>query len=211
MRKCRKMISVIMLVVMLVSLLPSGAMAAEIPDGGANDAIAVEQPESNTDVEENEEIKSEGTDKSEEIPANTSVSDVNDEGEPAAEAEAVEPADGDVTDVVLADETTEEEPTEGVTAEDAGLGNTSTEIAAEEEPADGKTAEDAGLGKTSTETAVVVEPTEQTVEKEEKAAATDLVEYIGADKLTVTLLKVTYDEDGNITSSKEVKKVKKLL
>ena len=69
-----------------------------------------------------------------------------------------------MTDVVPAVETTDEDPMEGVTVEDAGLGNTSTEVATEEEPTDGKTVEDAGLGKTSTETAAVVEPTDNTVE-----------------------------------------------
>ena len=48
MRKCRKMISVIMLMVMLVSLLPSGALAAEAPTGATNEVAAVEEP---TEVE----------------------------------------------------------------------------------------------------------------------------------------------------------------
>ena len=34
MRRCRKMISVIMLMVMLVTQLPSGALAVEAPTGG---------------------------------------------------------------------------------------------------------------------------------------------------------------------------------
>ena len=41
MRRCRKLISVIMLMVMLVSLLPSGAMAAEAPTGATNEVAAV--------------------------------------------------------------------------------------------------------------------------------------------------------------------------
>ena len=113
-------------------------------------------------------------------------------------------------DVVPADETTEEttdeDPTEGVTEDDAGLGNTLTEVAAEEEPNDGKTAEDAGLGNTSTETAAVVEPTEQTVEKEEKAAGGDIVDYVGKDKLTVKLYKEKYNDAGDLISSVEVGK-----
>ena len=55
MRKCRKMISVIMLMVMLVSLLPSGALAAEPPTGEMTETTAVEEPQGDMDVEAVEE------------------------------------------------------------------------------------------------------------------------------------------------------------
>ena len=187
MRKCRKMISVIMLVVMLVSLLPSGAMAAEIPDGGANDAIAVEQPESNTDVEENEEIKSEGTDKSEEIPANTSVSDVKVEDGTDGVSKNEEPTDL----------SKDEEATEGDT-ENSGLYKTTTEIAAEEEPTEDGT-ENAGTGESTTDMTVEVNPAEETVIKEAKSASSydyeiELDEVVPVKELAVTAGLITEEE-----------------
>ncbi|MBP3883294.1 MAG: Cna B-type domain-containing protein [Lachnospiraceae bacterium] len=155
MRRCRKMISVIMLMVMLVSLLPTGAMAAEAPTGATNEVAAVEEPQGNTDEAKNEDITNGETDKTED-----SSTDTSDFG--AKENDGtndVVPTDG------TAVETTDEDPAEGTNTEDAGLGNTSTE--------------DAGLGNTSTEIAAEVEPTDQTVKKDEKAAGeTNLKAYL---------------------------------
>ena len=180
MRRCRKMISVIMLMVMLVSLLPSGAMAAEAPTGATNEVASVVEPQGNTDEAKNEDITNGETDKTEDSSADTSVSDVNEN----------DPTEGDVIDVVPADDTTEEttdeDPTEGVTVEDAGLGKTSTEIAAE------------------------VEPTDKTVKKDEKAAgdSTDLIELLG-NGVQMRVTKVVDGKDEEMNPPYEVEKGKK--
>ena len=155
MRRCRKMISVIMLMVMLVSLLPTGAMAAEAPTGATNEVASVEEPQGNTDEAKNEDITNGETDKTEDSSTDTSDSGAKENDG----TNDVVPTDG------TAVETTDEDPAEGTNTEDAGLGNTSTE--------------DAGLGNTSTEIAAEVEPVDQTVKKDEKAAGGgDLFEYI---------------------------------
>ena len=97
MRKCRKMISVIMLMVMLVSLLPSGALAAEAPTGATNEVAAVEEP---TEVEpatgETEETlpvesKTDGTEN--EDNNETSNTEGTSEGAPVSDDNEKDPAE----------------------------------------------------------------------------------------------------------------------
>lgn len=134
MRKCRKMISVIMLMVMLVSLLPSGALAAEAPTGATNEVASVEEP---TEVEpatgETEETlpvesKTDGTEN--EDNNETSNTEGTSEGAPVSDDNEKDPAEDGTIGTAKS-----EEPTEG-NAENAGLGETSTEIAAAVEPVD---------------------------------------------------------------------------
>lgn len=173
MKRCRKMISLIMLVVMLVSLLPSGAMAVEAPAGGTDGAVTVEEPQTETDAEENEGITNEETDKSEEVLADTSVSD-DKEKDPSEDGTIGTANSG--------------EPTDGNT-ENAGMGETSTEIAAEEEHSE-NTTENAGMGETSTEIAAAVEPVDETVNKDAKAATSYEYEIKLGDSVSVKDLAV---------------------
>ena len=152
MRKCRKMISVIMLMVMLVSLLPSGALAAEAPTGEMTETTAVEEPQGDMDVEAVEE------------PGNEDSQDSSD----ASGGEAAVPEDPSEG---ASDSDVSQEPgeiTEDI-QEEAGGAATTSEVAAEAEPS-----EDAGLGETSVEAAPVEEPVEKAAAM---AAAKDLKKY----------------------------------
>ena len=164
MRKCRKMISVIMLMVMLVSLLPSGALAAEAPTGATNEVAAVEEP---TEVEpatgETEETlpvesKTDGTEN--EDNNETSNTEGTSEGAPVSDDNEKDPA------------------------EDGTIGT-----AKSEEPTEGN-AENAGLGETSTEIAAAVEPVDETVNKEAKAATSYEYEIKLGDSVSVKDLAV---------------------
>ena len=155
MRKCRKMISVIMLMVMLVSLLPSGALAAEAPTGATNEVAAVEEP---TEVEP-------ATGETEEtLPAETKTDGTENEGDNETTITEGTSEGASVSD---ATESTGE-------ATDSGT----NEIATVEEPSEnssGSATEAAGIGETSVEIAPVVEP----VEKEAKdAGETNLYDYV---------------------------------
>lgn len=164
MRKCRKMISVIMLMVMLVSLLPSGALAAEAPTGATNEVASVEEP---TEVEpatgETEETlpvesKTDGTEN--EDNNETSNTEGTSEGAPVSDDNEKDPA------------------------EDGTIGT-----AKSEEPTEGN-AENAGLGETSTEIAAAVEPVDETVNKEAKAATSYEYEIKLGDSVSVKDLAV---------------------
>ncbi len=186
MRKCRKMISVIMLMVMLVSLLPSGALAAEAPTGATNEVAAVEEP---TEVEpvtgETEET----------LPAKTKTDGTENEGDnettiTEGTSEGASVSDG-----------TEETASGTEITEASTAGVTSAEVASEVEPTEASAA-----GETSVEVAPVVEP----VDKEEKyAAPIDLTPYIpegGIEilhKVNGTGPWVAYDKDKSPLKDKE--------
>ena len=160
MRRCRKMISVIMLMVMLVSLLPTGAMAAEAPTGATNEVAAVEEP---TEVEpvtgETEET----------LPAETKTDGTENEGD---------------NETTITEGTSEGAPvSDGTEATGEATDGGTNEAASVGEPSNGENSSEAatdaaGIGMTSYEIAPVVEP----VEKEAKAADDtdrgDLFEYV---------------------------------
>ena len=107
MRKCRKMISVIMLMVMLVSLLPSGALAAEAPTGATNEVASVEEP---TEVEpatgETEETlpvesKTDGTENED----NNSNTEGTSEGAPVSDDNEKDPAEDGTIGTAKSEET----------------------------------------------------------------------------------------------------------
>ena len=118
MRKCRKMISMIMLMVMLVSLTPYQALAAEAPTGNTStETAAVEEPQT-TGTEGDANMETPAPEDSSE---GTSVSDAVDKD---AEKEVEEPADATSSAATTTETAAEEEPTDGIT---------STEIAPVEE------------------------------------------------------------------------------
>ena len=160
MRRCRKMISVIMLMVMLVSLLPTGAMAAEAPTGATNEVAAVEEP---TGVEP-------ATGETEEtLPAETKTDGTENEGD---------------NETTITEGTSEgASVSDGTEATGEATDGGTNEAASVEEPSNGENSSEAatdaaGIGMTSYEIAPVVEP----VEKEAKAADDtdrgDLFEYV---------------------------------
>ena len=170
-RKCRRIVSVIMLMVLLTTLLPSGAMAAEAPADGTNEIVAVEEPQSNPNQAAQNENNVEETDKSEETMTDKSVfggtEDPN-EGRNTKEAEV-------------------EEPDEGKT----------TEIAEVEEPDEGKTTETAEAVEPAKDTAEKnAEPESASLKaSNDKNGPSDLSEYVDVTSLSLTRL----DTDQEVT------------
>ena len=155
MRKCRKMISLIMLMVMLVSLLPSGALAAEAPTGEMTETTAVEEPQGDADAEVVEETEEPGNEDGQD-PSDASGGEAAVSEDPSAGASVsdVSQEPGEISEDIQ---------------EEAGGAATTSEVAAEVEPS-----EDAGLGETSVEVAPVEEPVEKAAAM---AAAKDLKTY----------------------------------
>lgn len=148
MRKCRKMISVIMLMVMLVSLLPSGALAAEAPTGATNEVAAVEEPM---------EVEPATGETEETLPAETKTDGTENEGDNETTITEGTSEGASVSDGTEASgEATDGGTNEAVSVEEPSNGEYSSEAATDA----------AGIGMTSYEIAPVVEP----VEKETKAA-----------------------------------------
>ena len=124
MRNCRKMISVIMLMAMLVSLLSSGALAAEAPTGATNEVASVKEP-GNEDAQDPSDASGGEAAVPEDPSAGASFSDVSQE--PGEITEDIQEEAGGAA-------TTNEVAAEVEPSDDAGPGETSVEAAPVEEP-----------------------------------------------------------------------------
>ena len=133
MRKCRKMISVIMLMVMLVSLLPSGALAAEAPSGSVTEEATAPEEVQNDTVQPDDKEDSK-------VDEDTSSAEETDEPtDQTHDDEMAESSEGDSATF----DASEEEADGAAAKENSGIADT-------EEPA-------------NTENAAVIEPTNETV------------------------------------------------